>query len=64
MPIRAYKLRLYPNPTQEGALARWFGHSRWVWNWELDARRKACARRGQTMSSYRYKSHNIDPHNL
>ena len=50
MPIRAYKLRLYPTRTQERALARWFGHSRWVWNWALAARRKAYARRGQTLS--------------
>lgn len=38
MAIRAYKLRLYPTRTQERALARWFGHSRWVWNWARDAR--------------------------
>ena len=51
MPIRAYKLRLYPTRTQERALACWFGHSRWVWNWALAARRKAYARRGETLTS-------------
>jgi len=49
--IRAYKLRLYPTRTQERALARWFGHSRWVWNWALAARRKAYARRGATLTA-------------
>ena len=51
MTMRAYKLRLYPSPEQEAALARWFGHSRWVWNWALDARRKAYRRRGETLTS-------------
>ena len=37
--------------TQERALARWFGHSRWVWNWALAARRKAYVRRGETLTS-------------
>lgn len=49
--MRAYKLRLYPTGTQERALARWFGHGRWVWNWALEARRKAYARRGETLTS-------------
>ena len=49
--IRAYKLRLYPTRTQQRALARWFGHSRWVWNWALEARRKAYCRRGEALTS-------------
>ena len=49
--IRAYKLRLYPTRAQEHALARWFGYSRWVWNWGLEARRKAYRRRGETFTS-------------
>ena len=49
--MRAYKLRLYPTRAQEGALAQWFGHSRWVWNWALEARRKAYARGGETLTS-------------
>ena len=49
--MRAYKLRLYPTRSQERALARWFGHGRWVWNWALEARRKAYARRGETLTS-------------
>ena len=31
--------------------ARWFGHARWVWNWALDARRKAYVRRTETLTS-------------
>ena len=49
--IRAYKLRLYPTRTRECALAQWFGHDRWVWNWALAARRKAYARRGERLTS-------------
>ena len=49
--IRAYKLRLYPTRAQERDLAQWFGHSRWVWNWALAARRKAYRRRGETLTS-------------
>ena len=51
MTTRAYKLRFYPTRTQERSLARWFGHSRWVWNWALDARTKAYRRRGETLTS-------------
>ena len=49
--MRAYKLRLYPTRTQERALAQWFGHGRWVWNWALEARGKAYRRRGVTLTS-------------
>ena len=49
--IRAYKLRFYPTRSQARVLVQWFGHSRWVWNWALGARRKAYARRGETLSS-------------
>ena len=48
---RAYKLRFYPTLVQERALACWFGHTRWVWNWALDARRKAYVRREETLTS-------------
>ena len=53
MPCRSapYKLRCYPTRGQERELGRWFGHSRWVWNWALDARRKAYRRRGETLTS-------------
>ena len=49
--MRAYKIRYYPTRTEECALARWFGHGRWLWNWALDARRKAYARRSETLTS-------------
>ncbi len=49
--MRAYRLRLYPTRGQARELARWFGHARWVWNWALAARRKAYARRGETLTS-------------
>ena len=51
MTMRAYKLRLYPTRKQEHALARWFGHARWTWNWALKARTKAYRRRGDTLTS-------------
>lgn len=51
MTQRAYKLRFYPTHAQERALAQWFGHCRWAWNWALDARGKAYARRGETLTS-------------
>ena len=51
MPNRGYKLRMYPNRTQERALAQWSGHSRWVWNWGLESRRKAYARKNETLTS-------------
>ena len=51
MPNRGYKLRMYPTRTQERALAQWFGHTRWVWNWGLDSRLKAYARRKETLTS-------------
>ena len=49
--MHAHKLRLYPTRTQERALTRWFGHSRWVWNWRHEASRKASRRRGETLTS-------------
>ena len=51
MPYRAYKLRMYPTRIQERALAQWFGHTRWAWNWGLDSRQKAYARRKETLTS-------------
>ena len=49
--MRAYKLRFYPSGEQTQALAQWFGHARWIWNWALDARCKAYARRSETLTS-------------
>ena len=51
MPNRGYKLRMYPTRTQERALAQWFGHARWVWNWGLESRQKAYVRRNETLTS-------------
>ena len=50
MPNRGYKLRMYPTRTQERALAQWFGHTRWVWNWGLESRQKAYARRKESLT--------------
>ena len=50
MPNRGYKLRMYPIRTQERALAQWFGHTRWVWNWGLESRQKAYARRKESLT--------------
>ena len=38
---RAYRVRLYPTPTQAGALRRVCGARRWVWNWALAMRQAA-----------------------
>ncbi|MYD60112.1 MAG: IS200/IS605 family element transposase accessory protein TnpB [Gemmatimonadetes bacterium] len=35
---RAYKYRIYPNKSQQEALAKLFGCVRYVWNWALDLR--------------------------
>lgn len=51
MPVRAYRLRLYPTRAQERALAQWFGQARFAWNWALDARTKAYRRRGESKTS-------------
>jgi len=32
---RAYKIRLYPTPSQEKLLSKHFGCSRWIYNWGL-----------------------------
>jgi len=32
----AYKFRFYPTAEQKAALAKVFGHTRYVWNWALD----------------------------
>ena len=50
MVTRAYKLRLRPSADQRRALAQWFGHARFAWNWALDARQKAYRRRGETLN--------------
>ena len=51
MTRRAWKLRMYPTRSQERALAQWFGHARWAWNWALEARKAAYERDGTTLAS-------------
>jgi putative transposase len=50
MTMRAYKLRLYPNAEQRGALNRYFGSARWTWNRSLEYRTKAYRRRGESVT--------------
>ena len=45
MTFRAYKLRFYPTQAQIEQLEVEFGNARFVWNWAIDLRRKAYARR-------------------
>ena len=42
---------MYPTRIQACDLEQWFGHTRWVWNWGLEACRKAYSRRGETLTS-------------
>ena len=46
----AFKLRFYPRPEQERALAQWFGHARFVCNLGLEMRSKAYRRRGESVT--------------
>lgn len=45
-----YTARLYPNAAQRARLARWFGASRWCWNYALERRSKAYRRRGERVT--------------
>ena len=45
----AWKVRFYPTPEQQRALAQWFGYSQFVWNSALESQRKAYARRGSVL---------------
>ena len=42
---------MYPTRSQERALAQWFGHARWAWNWALEARKAAYDNDGTTLTS-------------
>lgn len=48
---RSYRIRCHPNPAQQRMLNRWFGASRWLWNWALDMRTKAYQRRKEPLTS-------------
>lgn len=47
---RSYKIRAYPNGAQIRHLNRWFGASRWVWNYALESRSKAYKRRQESVT--------------
>lgn len=47
---KTYKLRIYPNRTQQAALAVQFGHARFVYNWGLSQRKHAYETTGQGLS--------------
>lgn len=51
MTQRAYKYRIIPTAEQKHQLAIAFGHARFVWNFALSMRRKACKRRGESLNS-------------
>ena len=42
---------MYPSRSQEAALAQWLGHTRWVWNWALETRKKAYEESNETLTS-------------
>lgn len=47
---KAFKFRLYPNQAEQAALATQFGHSRFVYNQGLDARKKTYQETGKALS--------------
>ena len=47
---RAYKYRIYPNKQQQQQLAVQFGHARFIFNYGLDARKKAFKETGKGLS--------------
>ena len=42
---------MYPTRSQERALAQWFGHARWAWNWAFETRKAAYDNDGTTLTS-------------
>lgn len=49
--MRSYRIRAYPNSAQIRMLNKWFGATRWVWNWALELRSKAYRRRKESLNS-------------
>lgn len=47
---KAFRYRIYPNTEQQAALAVQFGHSRFVYNWALDLRRKTYRETGKGLT--------------
>ena len=47
---QAFRIRAYPRPAQQRLLHGWFAASRWVWNWSLESRTKAYARRKESVT--------------
>lgn len=47
---QAFRIRAYPRPAQQRLLNGWFAASRWVWNWSLESRSKAYARRKESVT--------------
>ena len=48
---QAFRYELTPTPVQRVALSNHAGAARWAWNWGLSVRRKAFARRRQTLTA-------------
>src|ERR671931_1218959 len=51
---QAFRYELAPTPTQRAALSNHAGAARWAWNWGLSVRRKAFARRRQTLTAMEF----------
>lgn len=47
---QAFRIRAYPRPAQQRLLNDWLAASRWVWNWSLESRAKAYARRKESVT--------------
>ena len=50
MLLRAYKFRLYPNPSQTSSLEQHFGCARFIFNWGLEQKSKAYSERQEKLS--------------
>jgi putative transposase len=53
---QATKIRIYPNASQQEALAKAFGCARWFWNYSLEKTQEACKEMGQLPGPFELKS--------
>lgn len=53
--MKVVKIRIYPNLTQQIALAKSFGCARWVWNYSLNLMTQTYRETGKGLSAYTVK---------
>ena len=51
--LKTYRYRLYPTAAQTSLLAKHFGHTRYVYNWALQFKKKYYGLYGKTLSRRR-----------